>query len=414
MQPKSALRRGAAGFGVCAILGALLLSGCDGQRIIDLDMKTLFTLSLGKGEDQLDLLDAEGVPSAEKTRLFMRNGLFYISSGYADKVMEFSSYGDILSLLYNADDNPKPVLLATGVGGSEASTREAHAYPLHGVGEVTVSKDKMILVEDRVPPERQQMDSALGAILDGVVLRFSDSGQYLDYIGQEGVGGTPFPYIERLQTNSQGDLIVICRTAKVWFAFWYSSAGALLYKVRISTDDLPLPKARGVIGTVETMFADPDRRMLYLKLDYYVPDSSNGVNGAVDYLHSSVYWMNAETQRYVGHVDLPKQILEAEPGGFAADQRVEVLYQLVGVASGGFMYLLSPLQSDHDELLVLNRNGLVVHRSRIMMNDAHVVLRALYLSPSGILCGLLVHPFSAQVVWWRSDRLIAGLLHEGG
>ncbi len=404
---KKGLRWLLAGVGIC-----LVLVGCSDRRTIDLPMKSLFTLSIGKAEDELNLLELPGVPSTYKTTLFMRDGLFYIANGEANKVMEFSSYGDILSMLYNPEDNPRPVLLSGRVSAGSLSTREAYPYPFRRVGAIAVSQNKTVLVEDRVPEERLEYDAKLGAVLDGVVLRFSENGTLLDYLGQEGVGGTPFPYIERLQTNSRGDIIVTTRVPKEWIVFWFSSGGELLYRDAFKVDDLPAPdKDRTYQASLESVFADPDRRLLYLKIDYYEHDpATGGVRGNVDFAKSSVYWYDVATKRYEGHIDLPKHILAMSTGGFLDTQRVEVLYQLVGVASGGYMFLLSPLQDGYYELLILGKNGQVVRRSRIALDDRSIVLRRFFLTPSGILCALLVHNYNAQVVWWRSDRLLSGEL----
>lgn len=387
----------------------LLLAGCDSRKTVDLPMKTLFNLSMGKGEDQLDLLELPGVPATQKTRIFMRDGIFYISNGNSDKVMEFSSYGDILSLLYNPKTNPPPFMLQTNVSSDKISTKEAHSYPLNGVGEIAVTPDKTLLVEDRVPTERREFDKKLHAMLSSVVLRFHDNGKLIDYIGQEGVGGTPFPYIERIQSNSRGEIIVICRTDTEWLVFWYSRSGELMYKVEIGVNNLPMPAAKGYVASLETIFADPVKRLLYLKIDYYRQHKTSSIRGNVDFYKSSVYWLNVDTQKYEGHVDLPRQVVEESGDGLLRTKKVEVLYELLGVARGGYMYFLSPLQNNHYELLVLNRSGSVVRRSRIILNDKEITFRTFYLDPSGVLTALLARNYNASVVWWRSDKLIEGL-----
>jgi len=175
---------------------------------------------------------------------------------------------------------------------------------------------------------------------------------------------------------------------------------------------LPLPEPhQGYQGSLDSIFVDPDRNLLYLKIDYYQPEpGSAGMRGTVDFAKSSVYWYDVESRRFVGHADLPKHILEMSTGGSTGTQRVEVLYQLLGVASGGYIFLLSPLSQGSYELLVLGKDGRVVRRSRIALDDKAIVLRRFYLAPDGILTALLVHNFNAQVVWWRSDRLLAGVL----
>ncbi len=388
--------------------GCLLLVGCDNKKTVDLQMKTLFNLSIGKAEDQLDLLELPGVPATLKTRIFMRDGIFYIGNGNADKVMEFSSYGDILSLIYNKQTNPQPFMLQSNIAHDKISTKEAHPYPLRRVGEIAVTQDKTLLVEDQVPAERREFDKKLNAMLSSVVLRFRDDGSLIDYIGQEGVGGTPFPYIERIQSNSHGEIVVVCRTDTEWLVFWYTHSGELMYKVEIGVDNLPLPAVKGYVASLETIFADPDKRLLYLKIDYYSEEKSGGIRGNVDFSKSSVYWLNVDTQKYEGHVDLPRQVVEESSDGLLGTKKVEVLYELLGIAHGGYMFFLSPLQNNYYELLVLGQNGSVVRRSRIVLNDKEITFRTFYLDPSGVLTALLARNYGASVVWWRSDKLIDG------
>lgn len=391
------------------LASSLLLAGCNSGKTVDLKMETLFNLTLGKAENQLDLLELPGVPTTRKTRIFMRDGLFYVGNGNADKVMEFSSYGDILSLIYNPVTNPEPLFLQSNPSHDTISTKEAHPYPLRNVGEIAVTQGKVLLVEDQVPVERQEFDKKLNAMLDSVVLRFRDNGSLIDYIGQEGVGGSPFPYIERIQSNSRGEIVVICRTDTEWLVFWYSRSGALMYKVEIGVDKLPLPAARGYVASLETIFADPDTHVLYLKIDYYSRDKTGGIRGDVDFNKSSVYWLDVDTRKYAGHVDLPRQVVEEGSNGVPGGKKVEILYELIGVAHGGYMFFLSPLQNNYYELLVLGKNGAVVRRSRIVLDDKKIAFRTFYLDPSGLLTALLVRNYGASVVWWRSDKLIDGL-----
>ncbi len=281
------------------------------------------------------------------------------------------------------------------------------------MGELAVSPGKVLLVEDQVSAERQEYDKKLGAMLSYVVLRFRSDGTLIDYIGQEGIGGTPFPYIERIQTNSRGETIVICRTPADWLVFWYSPGGELEYKVEIGLKNLPLPAATGYTASLETIFADPARHLLYLKIDYYRADKTGGVRGNVEFAKSSVYWLNVDTQKYVGHVDLPRHIIEEKGNGAFGTKKVEVLYQFLGVARGGYMFFLSPLANNYDEVLVLDKQGNIVRRSRILLGDKSIAYRTFYLDPSGVLSALLVGNYSASVVWWRSDKLIEGARIEG-
>ena len=64
-------------------------------------------------------------------------------------------------------------------------------------------------MEDVVPDARAEEDEENHAYLNRVVRRFDTSGVYLDYLGQEGIGGTPFPYIEAIHVNEADEIIVV-------------------------------------------------------------------------------------------------------------------------------------------------------------------------------------------------------------
>ena len=71
----------------------------------------MFSIPLGKLENQIDLFSSSGGTTERETHIFMRDGWFYVANGNSGKVMVFSSYGDLIFLLYNPVTNPAPVLL---------------------------------------------------------------------------------------------------------------------------------------------------------------------------------------------------------------------------------------------------------------------------------------------------------------
>ncbi len=84
------------------------LVGCARTGIEHLVGEELFSLSLGRLEDQIDLFQPEGMTMDRTNRIAMRDGLFYVANGNAGKIMIFTSYGDLIFLLYNPKTNPRP------------------------------------------------------------------------------------------------------------------------------------------------------------------------------------------------------------------------------------------------------------------------------------------------------------------
>ncbi len=391
-----------------------LLSACSRQDRSSLPREDLFSLKIGKMEDQLDLFQMEGVPFADKTKLLMRDGIFYISNGNSFKVMEFNSYGDLLSMFYNPEENPRPVIL-TPVDAQEAPTNKpAYPHPFQRIGEIAVTGSRMLLVEDRVPEERRVQDENLEALLDRVVLRFSKEGKYIDYIGQEGIGGTPFPFIDGIDVTDNDEIVVRTRTSKAWLVYWFSKNGDHLFTVEISMTNLPMPDGPDVIPSLESVKAGPKNRLLYLKIDYYheeVDLATRKLSG-VDYSSSRIYTLDVEKERYSGFIEVPDNKVRQERPNILESNGFSYVYEFIGITRGGYTFLMSPDETNQYKLLILDSRGKAIVRKQIIIEDEDLIFKTFYLTPTGILCGLLCDPYNAKIVWWRSDKLIEADAHE--
>ncbi len=336
----------------------------------------------------------------------MRDGTFYVASGSSYKVMEFTSYGDLLSMYYNTDENPKPVMLQNPADGA-AANRRAYPYAFRQVGEIAVSSSKVLYVEDRLPDERAVYDEKMGITLNKIVLRFRN-GEYQGYLGQEGLGGTPFPFIQSLKVSNRDEVIVLCRTMTSWIVFWYSGTGELVSTVHIPLDRLPAPEGEKFFSSLETIVPDPDERVLYLKLDYYREglDSSTGIKYGIDEIASRIYRLNVATSQYEGFVEVPGNVRREKGGGFFETREVNYLYEFMGVASGGSLYLRSREEGNTHQLLILQKDGKVLRRRSITVEDSQLLFSVFHLSADGILSALLASDTGAKVVWWRSDNLL--------
>lgn len=388
-------------------LPLLFIFACNGNEQKTLEREKLFELEIGKMEDQLDMLQLQGVPFRQKTRILMRNGLFYISNGASQKVMEFTGYGDILSLYYNPQENPEPFLLRENAPDNEVSNRRAFQYPFREVGEIAISSDKTLLVEDRVSEMQQEYDEEIQAMLNRVVLRFNQHGDFVDYIGREGSGGTPFPYIESIQVTNSDEIVVISRSIQHWFVYWFSPQGSLLYQATISRSNLPIPEGSELMPSLGTVSADIDEHLLYLKIDYYGSDEeeSSGKRN-VYFEHSRIWWYDLRKEQYSGSVAVPLRFEEFRLSEFDESKKIRRLYELMGNSRGNVFFLMTHDHGSLFELLILRRDGSVIQRNYIEIPEESIIYRDFHLNHSGVLSALLVHEYSADVVWWRTDRFL--------
>ncbi|MCF6334486.1 MAG: hypothetical protein L3J12_01930 [Spirochaetales bacterium] len=361
-----------------------------------MERKLLFTLSLGRGEDQIDLIQMVNIPFNKKTRIVMKDGLIYIGNGNSNKIMEFSSYGDILSLYYNSSENPVPAILSKTSGEGDYSNRNAYAFDFKNTGEIAVTKGNDLLVEDTVPYNRIDYDEETDTILNKIVLRFDKNGDFIYFLGREGVGGSPFSYIEKIHVNTKDEIIIVSRTLESWIVYWFTGTGSLKYTINIPLDDLPVPPDGDYISSLESIIPDQNSHSLFLKIDYYNKDSRN-----LYYTSSYLWKLDIGKKTYTRSVRIP----DLESSDF------DDIPGFLGVNISGYFFFLVHKSGNNFQLMVISESGAVISRSDLIMEDDKISYRDLYLDPSGLLVALLGKYDRTEIVWWRSD-LLRGVQNE--
>lgn len=400
---------------LCLALVLALLAGvlsCSGRReAIAIAREQLFSLSYGKAEDQLDLFQSSTAQTPLKTRFAMREGIFYVSNGAGGRITRFSSFGDVLSMLYNPDHNPEPLLLKAQADKGAAG-RRAIQYPFRAVGEVAVDSRQNIFVEDRLPVERRVYDKDLDSMLDHVVLRFDKDGNSLDYLGQDGVGGTPFPYIENIYVTASDDCVVVAMTQTNWVVDWFDSKGFVRHSLRIRRDALP-QAGKGLIANLDRICPDSDGSRLVVKIDYYkeAVDPSTKSDSGVEFAGSWAYHMDPSTGEISDRWEVPTIAAPASQAGGSDGPAIVRIPQLLGMADSRLFYISS---GDGEKSVVSIYDVRTKATSRYSIDIAadELYYSTLYLSPEGILCALLGTKYEARVVWWRFDKIFSGSAKE--
>jgi hypothetical protein len=403
-------------FSLVLLCLAALLGSCSGELVPSVARENFFSLEIGRLEDQIDLFNLEGSRNIPKTALAMRDGLFYISNGNGQKVVRYTSFGDLLFMIYNEETNPLPLTLKTNIDEGEVVTRWAHTYPLREPGGIAVDTRKHIYVEDRLPYERHSYDTENKALLDSLVLHFDDAGRFVEYLGQEGIGGTPFPRINGIHTSVRDELAVVCRYPLGWNIYWFEPDGTLLYLIPVRNDVIPIPQDRpDTLPQVDTIIAAPDKRQLFIKVDYYhstYDESTNTRSGAEP--DSSVIWvMDVETGAYIDTIEVPFFEMSSSQN---RRQQEKLLYSMMAVIRNGRVFLSFPVDGGYSILIVGKDAGqgdggnMVQRRVFIQVDNDELQFNAFNVSEEGILSGLLATEWEVKLAWWRTDRIAAELL----
>jgi hypothetical protein len=391
---------------VFSLIFPLVFGACSGSDFNSIDREDLFSLDIGPMEDQIAMYNLEADSGLQRTDFAMRDGLFYISDGNGGKIVRYNSFGDLLFMIYNEETNPDPISLKTNIQDSAQVTRWAFSYPLREPGEIVVDSRKHIYAEDRLPYERHGYDVENKALLDSIILHFDADGRFIEYLGQEGIGGSPFPRITGLYTSVRDEIAVVCRLPTGWNIYWYNSSGTLLYLVQLKSGAIPVPPDwPEVSSSVDAIMAAPDGRRLFIKVDYYrdILDESTNTRAGNEPDSSVIWIMNVEDGSYLLSAEVPFYEYSFSENGRIVHSRM--LYSMLGVIRNGRVFLYFPVESGYS-ILFLNTNSQEQRRGFIRVNNDELQFNDFNLSAEGILSALLVDEWQVKLVWWRTDKFI--------
>ena len=389
---------------------------CGGNKpIFALKKQDLFDLQYGNFENELKLFNLRQ-STPVNTRLIMHDGFFYLANGEAGKIMQLTSYGDLIGILYNEDKNPVPSFVDLSGNKTQSalehqgtvSTQKSVVYPFNEIGPIAVDSQKRLDAADILPRDRYVYDDKTKTWLRAAVLRFNSDGSFIDYLGQEGPGGTPFPYIKNIYTTKQNEPVVVCLSENGFIVFWFSSDGYLRYKVPIAMQSLPgynAFQADNVFISFDNVVPDYNEPVLYLKLDYFPAeiDASTRVQSGMSFDQSLIYPYNLETESYAEPIAVP-DFEQTVTGGYTKEV-FSMGYDFLGISESGWFFFITA-DAGGFSILILRENGQKIIRRHLEVDLEHTVYHHFSLSPSGIISALLAKEEAASVVWWRTDTLI--------
>jgi hypothetical protein len=398
---------------ICSLLFAycllILLISC-APRSIDstIEREYLFSLDIGPMEDQIALYSLEGDGGMRRAELTMRDGQIYISDSTGAKIARYNSYGDMLFMIYNNETGPEPAGLKEKTYDGVHVTRWAFTYPLLSPGKIAVDTRKHIYVEERLPGERHSFDADERVLLDSVILHFDEDGRFIEYLGQGGPGGGPFPRIAGLYTSENDEIAVVCRLPQGWNTYWYNSYGEQLFIIQVRNNSIPSPPDwPGYTASIETVIVAPDARKLFVKIDYYrdVFDESTNTRINTEPASSLVWILDVDKGNYESFTELPFYEYNFLEQGRRT--QVRLLYSMLGLVRDGGIVLYFPVETGY-AILGIESGSHRQRRGYINVDPTELSFHNFYLSPEGILSTLLMEDWRIKVAWWRMDRFLHG------
>ena len=396
-----------------AALGGL--AGCHkNDKIQTISETELFTIPYGKFEEQLNVADLNKVGNV-RFGIAMQDGFFYIVNGDSKKIMELNSYGDLLTLFYNEDSEIAKLL--ENSRRPDMSNHHPVSYPFDYPGPIAVDSNKNIYAVCSIPADRHEQSDDGDMLYGQTVLRFSRADGGVEFIGQQGPGGTPFPFIKNVYTTVKDELVVICSSKNGMIAYWFGADGFLKYMVPVLTENVPriegIDDNSDVYYTIQNVIPDPSSYRLYVQVDYFSSyiDEDSRVQAGIDYIETLLYPVDIEEGNCV--FKDPVSVPPYEKSVVADYSRLtyEIPYNFLGVTASGWKFFI--LKTDDGfNIQMLQEESQKMIRRQFKANHHNILFDTMALSKDGILIGLYLEKNQARVVWYRTDKLIDAVLNK--
>ena len=393
------------------IFSGLLFTSCVKTETVQSISETeLFTLPYGNFEEQLSVTDLNDVGDV-RFGIAMQDGFFYIVNGESKKILELNSYGDLLTLFYNEDSQTARLL-----DNSERPDKSIHheiSYPFDYPGMVAVDSNKNVYTVCAIPWDRQEKSDDGTTLYSHTVLRFARDGSSVDYIGQQGPGGTPFPFIKNIYTTSKDELVVVAASSEGMLVYWFASDGFLKYMIPVTTRDAPSVADKEERSdnflTISNVVPDPVSYKLYVQIDYYSTyvDEDSKVQSGINYVQTLLYPLNIENGTYEEPVSVPPY--EESVVSDYSKLTYRIPYDFLGVTRNGWKFFIVKTEDGFNIEMIQSETQRILRRH---FNAVHsdIVYDTMCLSQDGILTALYLEKEKARVVWYRTDNLIDAIL----
>ena len=370
----------------------------------------LFNLSYGKFEEQLSTANLNSIGNVQ-FGIQMRDGFFYIVDGEAKKIMELNSYGDLLTLFYNEDAETADFF--SNSNRADKSIHHEISYPFDYPGKIAVDSNKYIYAVCSIPRDRQEKSEDDLMLYSHTVLRFARDGSFVEYLGQQGPGGTPFPYIKNIYTTAKDELVVVSTSTDGAMVYWFSTDGFLKYMIPVSKKDIPLVKGindnSDVYLAIDGVVPDPSSYRLFIQVDYFSSyvDEDSKVHSGVNYIQTLLYPLNVED----GIFEEPVSIPPYEESVVADYSRLtyRIPYEFLGVTKNGWKFFILKTDDGFNIEMIQNESQRILRR-HFNANHNEILYNTMTLSQEGIITALYLEKEKARVVWYRTDSLIDAIL----
>ena len=394
---------------ICTIMLTCMLCACNANPAADDTFMPLFQIPIGLSEYSFFYNNSDDATRYHASKIHMRSGIFTITNSLTNKINRYTSYGELISSVYDRRRNSASGLSPASKDIHTIATRSSYPYAFNYIANVAVNDQGILYIADHVSDAHTIYDAELDSTLHAQLVRYNPRNDTIITIGQEGIGGKPFPHIRSLHLVHNDQLVIVCDVGEKWLVFWYSADSKLLYRVEFSSTSLPALVSNSDIVEIESIVPDADLPRLYVKLNYYYSSENEISPDKSANVVSRLYWMRIPEGVYEDYIELPHIVSDTESSEHSAQQHQPIL-RLLGFAARTFPVFYSLTSNNSMDVLVMNLNDTVLLRRAVSLTADRIVFSDFHLSDDGIVSALIGGEEHMRVLWWRLDQELKNIL----
>ena len=163
-----------------------------------------------------------------------------------------------------------------------------------------------------------------------------------------------------------------------------------------------------VFADLETIECDDRERLLFVKVDYYIDHSKSGDSEetGIAFQNSLIWTLKVAEGEFTKFTEIPLFVKARKEPRVYEEEDTSLLYEFLGISGDGVFFLMSLDGENNYNLILLTREGKVLENTEINLGEDRLMLKEFYVGQNGLLTGLLCWEENAEVVWWRTDKII--------
>ena len=225
-----------------------ILQGCGRTRIVELKKEHLFSLPVGKEDEEIGILRENNGRFVGPAHVLFRNGFFYTVDTVNQKIMKTTTPGDVILTIADGE-------MEQNEHDSTLRTKQKTYFDFNQIGVIEVDNENNIYVEDMFL-EKTEVETVIDIFSiddDSIdeekeyeekymshILVFDRLGTFLHRIGNSGIGSDPFYYMYDIEIDNSGCLVVMTGNDEwdAWTYHRYSPDGELIEKYTLTSEDV--------------------------------------------------------------------------------------------------------------------------------------------------------------------------------